>query len=103
MTYAPLNYKFPYTTPADRYWRIYSRRKVVKLYLHGFQQFVERRRKTTKLPKIRTHRKVTAFLVEMARQRHDNADRASVVYFYRKKGKWITTADAKEHFKAITK
>lgn len=102
MTYAPLNYKFPYTTPADRYWRIYSRRKVVKLYLHGFQQFFERRRKTAKLSRTE-HRKLSAFLVERAKLRDDNADRASVVYFYRKKPKWITTADAKEHFKAITK
>jgi hypothetical protein len=103
MTYAPLNYKFPYTTPADRYWRIYSRRKVVKLYLHGFQKFFERRRKTAALSKIRTHRKLTTFLIERAKRREDNADRASIVYFYRKKDKWITTADAKEHFKGITK
>lgn len=102
MTYAPLTYKLPRTDPYDRYYLVYSRRKVRKLYLPGFREVMEPRMKLAKLERTQ-HRKLSAFLVERARQRGDNADRASVVYFYRKKPKWITTADAKEHFKAITK
>lgn len=103
MTYAPLNYKLPRTDPYDRYYLVYSRRKVRKLYLPGFREVLEPRLKKAKLLESVQHRKLSSFLVERAKQRDDNADRASVVYFYRKKPKWITTADARDHFGGIAK
>lgn len=102
MTYAPLTYKLPRTDPYDRYYLVYSRRKVRKLYLPGFREVLEPRLKKAMLVSTQ-HRKLSSFLVERAKQRDDNADRASVVYFYRKKPKWITTADAKDHFVRIAR
>lgn len=88
----------------QQYYRINDARLQGKLLVSGqkWQDFVEDRKKLAPIERL-VHRKLSAFLVERVTERGDNADRASVVYFYRKKPKWIATADARNHFARIAR